>query len=434
MQNGKRNSALSIEGKNAKPTLRVMAILLAILSFQFLYFIVSTLQSCETDPKTSKEENERLVYRIRPADVPADLDLDKLFHRQKMPIEDKMQQEITEPLPEGVSPRVFEKWTRPFPCFEPEADWWSSRVQRSRTKTGFFFMKEMKTGSSTLAGVHLRISKNVARRLGSNYRTCKSRFDHALAIEVDYAHRDKQNSFLWTVLREPTTRATSQFFHFAVSRMKIEPSDANFKKELQHFVFEEYYIKSLSTKSQFNRTIDVKESVANILKDYDFIGIMERMDETLVVLSLLLNIPLSDVLYLKAKGNGGFDDGRFRKKCVYIVPPYVSPTMEAYFASPSWKTRIRADDYLYRLANKSLDMTIEALGKDLVARTVEEYKQLRSFAEQECADKVQYPCTSGGARLEHVPGCLWQDSGCGNPCLDKVTHMVQKQTRKTTGT
>jgi hypothetical protein len=40
-----------------------------------------------------------------------------------------------------------------------------------------------------------------------------------------------------------------------------------FQKELQHFVYEEYYIKSLCTKSQFNRTIDVKESVCRCQRD-----------------------------------------------------------------------------------------------------------------------------------------------------------------------
>ncbi len=87
-------------------------------------------------------------------------------------------------------------------------------------------------------------------------------------------------------------------------------------------MFDDYYIKSLSMESHFTNTkIEVTKSVGDILKDYDFIGITERMDETLVVLSLLLDLPLSDVLYLKAKGSGGFDDGRHNKKCVYIVDP-----------------------------------------------------------------------------------------------------------------
>jgi hypothetical protein len=409
-------------------TFRLSIFLLAILSSQLLYCIVSALRSCHADHQRPKKEYNRDVHRIRAVNVPSGLDLSKVFFPHTNAIEGgtntSEKPETIVPLPDGVAPRVFQKWTRPFPCFEPDVDWWKIEVQRTPTRQGFFFMKEMKTGSSTVAGVHLRISHNVALRQGSKYSICKSRFDHALAIQLKYARRSNDESFLWTVLREPTTRATSQFFHFAVSREKVEPSDKNFQAYLEHPMFTDYYIKSLSMESHFtNKTMEVKTSVGNVLKDYDFIGIMERMDETLVVLSLLLDLPLTDVLYLKAKGSGGFDDGRHGKRCVYIVPPYVSPTMAAYLASPKWKNRIRGDDYLYRLANQSLDRTIEALGTDLVARKVEEYIRLRSLADKECSDKVSYPCTSSGERVKTISGCLWQDSGCGTPCLDNVTEI-----------
>ena len=82
---------------------------------------------------------------------------------------------------------------------------------------GFLLQKEMKTGSSTVSGVAIRIALNMARRLGKTYNICKSRFDHTYAYKMDFAKRDKKKSFLWTIIREPNSRAASSFFHFKVS-------------------------------------------------------------------------------------------------------------------------------------------------------------------------------------------------------------------------
>lgn len=427
---------------------RVKLFMLATIIAQLIYFIASTsLHVCDPIETTLSEEQDDEsydIFRVRAKDVPVDLDLAKLFDgingvdRSKAQL-DRREQEfntalgtITEnKLPASLQPRAFPKWTEDFPCYEPEDQWWDVSVQRSPSHNGFLFMKEMKTGSSTLAGVHLRISKNVALRRNEGYAICKARFDHSLAVGMEYGHRNKSQSFLWTVLREPTARAISQFFHFTVSREKKEPSDANFKASMRHDMFQNYYLQSLSTGIPFERGDAVEPIVSHILNEYDFIGITERMDESLVVLSLLLNLPLTDVLYLKAKGSGGFDDGRFQRRCTYIIPPYVSPNMKSFFASHKWKKRIVGDDYLYQLVNQSLDMTIDMLGRDLIGQKLIEYQQLRQLSEDTCATKVVYPCDAGGNRHQQAPGCLWQDSGCGHKCLDRVSTMWTEQHQET---
>ena len=78
-------------------------------------------------------------------------------------------------------------------------------------------MKEMKTGSSTAAGVAIRISMIMAQRLRRGYEICKARFDHTYAFQMKFGERDRKKSFLWTIIREPNNRASSQFFHFQVS-------------------------------------------------------------------------------------------------------------------------------------------------------------------------------------------------------------------------
>jgi hypothetical protein len=57
-----------------------------------------------------------------------------------------------------------------------------------------------------------------------------------------------------------------------------------------------------------------------ILTTYYFVGITERMYESAVVLSMLLNVPLGDLLYLTAKRHGGYDDAGSRNgsQCTFI--------------------------------------------------------------------------------------------------------------------
>lgn len=326
----------------------------------------------------------------------------------------------------GVIPRAFPTWSGPFPCFEPEEDWYVPGVQRSPAQVGLLYAKEMKTGSSTLSGVNIRIARGVAQRTSSGFKICKSRFDHSMATTMHYANRIKDKSFLWTVIRDPTKRSTSQFFHFQVSRDKMDPSDKNFKAALRQNVFQDYYLQSMAMTRYQPGTDDSTEFVNNILLDYDFIGITERMDESLVVLSMLLEgVELTDLLYLSAKGSGGYDDGRYKWKCVYIVPPYVSPTMQEFFASPEWKKSIVGDDLLFKAAWKSLDLTIDRLGRSEVEAKLEKFRAMKDVAEQTCADRVLFPCNPDGTRASKRTGCLWNDSGCGNQCLDEVAKRVK---------
>jgi len=321
---------------------------------------------------------------------------------------------------QGVIPRAFPIWSEPFPCFQPDKNWWKTKVVRSPASLGFFFVKEMKTGSSTVTGVTLRIAKEMAKRLKKNFRICKSRFDHSLAYNLKYGERDRKKSFLWTVIREPNKRAISQFFHFQVSREKLEPTDENFIEYMEHPVFTNYYLRSLSTKL-FKPNADPIKLANKIMLDYDFIGITERMDESLVVLTMLMDLELTDVLYLSAKGNGGFDDGKFEKTCVYIVPSYVSPGMKTYFSNnEEWNSRTKGDKYLYRAAKRSLEITIDQLGRDKFNQKLSDFKKFRQIAEDTCKAEVVYPCDAGGNRLENAPDCLWNDSGCGSSCLERV--------------
>ena len=345
-----------------------------------------------------------------------------------------------------IIPRAFQPWHEmhglpptTYPCFPTtQKDWRYVKNRRSPTKQGFVYMKLMKTGGSSAAGVNLRIAKNLQERYYPHYSTqnnselCLSRNDHATSHSLQMNQRIREESFLWTILREPTSRIVSQFFHFQVSREKVEPTDANFKAYIEDIntksrsKLDKYYFTSLttSTKTEYTNYVhklkNPNKLVNQILKDYDFIGITERMDESIVTLQLLLNLPTSDVLFLNAKNSGGYDDGGHKEGCVYIVPSFVSPGMKEYFDNFPYNNSI--DTQLYLAANRSLDLTIDALGRDKFNRALQKYRHVQGIVNDVCNKPgiVTFPCNPDGTKNKNNH-CIWADSGCGTKCIDRVS-------------
>jgi Sulfotransferase family len=349
---------------------------------------------------------------------------------------------------DGVLIRTFRAWSDslPLPCGRADPVRWSiPEVSRSPTREGILFAKEMKTGSSTVSGITLRIARNLAKRMQQNVM-CESRFDHWPAVEMAFINRDIDKSFLFTVIRNPMDRITSQFFHFQVSRKKLEPSDKNFIDYFeQNLYMQDYYLKDLAlippNDMKLKRLIHfydpteiVQEKlhklrlklINGIMSGYDFIGISERMDESLVVLMLLLRLKITDIIYLRAKSSGSFDDGAFNNTCIYIVPSFVSPGMKEYFESQEYVKRSEGDWMLYEAAKKSLDMTIEMLGQDTFQLYLRQFKAAQKIVQEKCSQNIKYPCSASGVRApyrrHHDPAtdCLWLDSGCGYKCLDRL--------------
>ena len=220
-------------------------------------------------------------------------------------------------------PRAFDSWTRGLESLCPN----TTTIPGNRSKMnqyvpepsnthGFLFFKPYKTGSSTTSGVNLRIARNVARRIHGNATEgtfCPCRYDHVKrphSAQVAFGDRNLDQSFLWTVIRDPTRRAISSFFHFRVSRRGVNATDDKFQSFLQSRHMKDYYLDSLSLSR--NGTRQSATSIAQgILNDYNFIGVTERMDESLVVLQFLLGLELDDILYLSAKQKGSYDAGGY---------------------------------------------------------------------------------------------------------------------------
>lgn len=351
----------------------------------------------------------------------------------------------------GVIARAFEPWpaTLPLPCFEPEGDVLDVEVYQETTNAtqGFLYMKPHKCASTTAAGINLRISRNVAKRAKLNSELCDNRFSHGVygtdyfnAIRARrFSQRQPTKSFLWTILREPTQRYIS-FFFFRRVRNGFDASDQSFIEWLLNKNPAHYYLctfkttgfdcspksvdvmKSEASVSELNSTI--VDACNDILNEYDFIGVLERFDESIVVLMMLLGLSISDVLFLNGKVAGGFGPAvRPDQVCRRIPKSYVSTGMEEFFASDAWQRRISSDSLLYQAANRSLDLTIDRLGKEHVERNVALLRHAKNAVDAHCSERIIMPCDTEGvpSRSNNETDCFVRDMGCGMDCLDEVS-------------
>ena len=80
------------------------------------------------------------------------------------------------------------------------------------------------------------------------------------------------------------------------------------------------------------------------------------------------------------------------------------------------------DYFFYEVVlNRSLDMTIEMLGVEVVERQVQRLHELRAIAEEHCNDVAIFPCTDLGPKNpESAKSCYFSDIGCGHECIQNI--------------
>ena len=193
----------------------------------------------------------------------------------------------------------------------------NSKRQRRPTPQGILYIKPEKAASSTLAGVAARIAYKLfdltntsAIAAAENISVkpiCRVRLTHAWSRQSPkpFTSRDRNNSFLFTFLRNPGKRSLSEFYYFGVDGRNITG------KEVEPTAAEalEYVQSPRHANSQFTKCWDVgmKPSLTAMVtenmtwqekmalrvqiavNELDYIGIVERMEyvEVQMVLSIV---------------------------------------------------------------------------------------------------------------------------------------------------
>lgn len=402
---------------------------LVILAVAFNWYSASVIGNTE-NPRFI--EHEYIVGA--PPKPPASSDAQR--HRPRPPKQNGQQQQ------RQVVARTFDPWPvgLQLPCFPADHSIlnldYQDKIPLSR---GLMYLNPIKAASSIAASIQLRLALTLARPRG--FQICDNRFSHGshpdrgALMATRFRLRDYQQSFLWTMLREPTARFVSEFFLKIVSQQRHAPS-MPLMREFGEKVGRDYYLRSLSVdgwhrpaystfvedRSAAKKTSASRIEVANqILLDYDFVGVTERFDESVVVLMMLLGLPVGHGLYFSAKATGGFDGG-YLVVCHRVQSSKLTEDLQAYLQSDEFQKLVKYDRLLYDAANASLDRTMDRLGRQRVQQQLALFQRAQALAAEECADKVRLPCYQEGRRPrpESQTDCLFRDMGCGMECLDQV--------------
>jgi len=284
-----------------------------------------------------------------------------------------------------INIKPYEVWDRSriqFPCVPDD----------SPENQGIFYVKVPKTSSSTLAHVTNRIAAKEAKRQNFQTRVCKTHepMVHASATKLNSSQRDKDKSFLWTVVRHPNDRAVS---HYGMQIMfgQVKPENKQFKEKLLvHGSFKANlqlsFMNTMNSKVSFLEDEEIPAYVQDILDNYNFVGIYERLHESLVVMSMLNGMNINDVVfYYRPTKNARCDS--------LEEPSWLTDEMKEVLQSSVWTKKQKGDFIMYYALNKKLDMTIDALGREKVQQKVADY------------DKLVYIGTDLSSRIRNTAGC-----------------------------
>ncbi|KAI2503847.1 sulfotransferase family [Fragilaria crotonensis] len=283
-------------------------------------------------------------------------------------------------------------------------------------RSGILYVKVDKCASTTGSGVSIRIADTLGRRLmGTMNEHCFTRHSHGRASAglQQYLFRDTDRSLLWTTIRQPAPRVMSAFFFFEVSRNGVNATEQNILDFVGRRKFKTYMLDYVKLKNFTNR----EEEIRHVIQNYDFIAVAERMPESLVVMSMILKVPLADLIVLSAKADE-YDDGMTAKGCIKLTRAWRTPKVDEYLAGEFLQDNY--DMIFYRAVNASLDLTIDALGRDLVTARVSDFYELVEKNKRECSHKAIFPCplTLPNHTMLSLQNCYRSDAGCGHRCTD----------------
>lgn len=366
-------------------------------------------------------------------------------HTSQYCLSDACIQEIARPL------------ARAFPDRPNLEDWCVPRsIQHYNTTTnrkhrGLILVKVPKAASTTAAAVVLRLGHRHDCDMGFVH------WSHQHAHK-EYARRAPTKSFMLMSVRDPAKQLVSHVFWSFVTLRNIPSEEvtdelltrrvmnfgtslgktSHFQGGLQtQFAALEKIPRGAAWNEESTDIVNKQDILARamaIVDGYDFILVVERMDESLVALALLLNVPVGDVLVTSSKvsaPSGGTSSQGDRLsyvysyrmgKCLPMRPAFYPPLLKGYLESDYFKSRAYGDSILHAAASQSLDLTIERLGVKRFQDALKEYRYWKQKEKVECASRVAFPCSSDAVpQLEKAEqNCYNRDLGCGYQCVDEM--------------
>lgn len=207
-------------------------------------------------------------------------------------------------------------------------------------------------------------------------------------------------TFLWTFVRDPAARVMS-LYYFSRENLGLEITTQRKidylhsytdTRDNSNFIFR--YLRS-----------SAEDTIEDLFKIYGLVSVVERFDESVVVLAATLKIPLSDVLYISSKDSSkSFFDKDFN--VTHSSHPSISeePDEVQDYINNEFKQNNDLDYELLQRANDVLDARIAEMNLEPAIKMFTKFlADVHADCGEECSSSTGYV----------------NDQGCNYECLDK---------------
>lgn len=230
------------------------------------------------------------------------------------------------------------------------------------------YIKIPKTGSSTFAGVlhraagKLQLAGADSCRLQSWSREPLLWAEHGSYVSIaDEVSRMRMHPLLITLVRDPVERCLSHYYYSLRTTPSAQGAITFMKKNCN-----EQHTKMLALSKSLpapnswakRRERDANAtSVMSLLPAFDFVGVAERFDESVVMLASLLGVDDDDVAYMPVKVADGQErhDGAFVHTHRHTPWAQEDPAVRRYAASAEFQQANQMDYELHTAATARLD-------------------------------------------------------------------------------
>mmetsp|Transcript_60529 Transcript_60529/g.170551 ORF Transcript_60529/g.170551 Transcript_60529/m.170551 type:complete len:323 (-) Transcript_60529:30-998(-) len=281
----------------------------------------------------------------------------------------------------------------------------------------FQFIRIPKTGSTSFLDVLVRIMQKT---------------NPNATITREHAHRSSLSRttmpapiFHVTLLRDPVERCLSSYYYRSMKKNWVPVDKVTFLNNCSDF--QSHYIapsegaleqiKTVTamslhaTDAYTNQVAAAKALAKDVVHSYDFIGITERFNESLVLLQHQLGLNTAHVLYLRKKSSGADYKGNNPNRTGVIPrhPPLSEEPPEVQQAAEALRARSIVETEVIDKVNKKMDKQIAKIGPQFA---------LDLMALRTNLDYVAQFC-----RGDEEP-CWHNDIGCAQGCMDRVCMQV----------
>ena len=209
---------------------------------------------------------------------------------------------------------------------------------------------------------------------------------HLVAMRLQLLHL-KLHVVLVGSVREPSTRAMSEFYHFQCQQ-KGRPTDNGTKLA---------FLRGLGN---MQHSYLGGGTISDVIKRYDVIISADQLEESTILLADYLGIPIRDVLFTTAKNHSS---AKTTNMCAH-VPIDEEPVDVRKFLSGPFHDASALDRQL-----------VDAVNAQITARFMSDrwlVERLSVF------QSIQVTATQCDAKLQAA--CYWGDNGCGYRCFDQL--------------